>query len=273
MERAENTIRTMRLADGTPINIEGEPYDTCSTCVVQDWCRRRSGQYPLPEDYIYNTECNGFVLLERALRLSNIPLEYRYANKYNYIFDKDNIEYKDVLEDTFARADDFVNKGANILFVHPQKGTGKTRAACTIGNEYIYKTCMKPGLFDFENPLVLYVKYGAWANEIRHMYKINDEDYNLHTLHFLQKMKDVPLLILDDIGSGRLTPIILDLTYDIIDYRKENKKSTIYTTNIPVSQLKTDNFLGDIIVSRMLFRTTVFQLGGRDRREEEVYVM
>lgn len=247
-----------------------DPYSTCSTCLVKDWCGRRSGQSPLPDDYAYNHDCNGYIMLEQAYKLSNIPAEYRYANKRNYIFDHDNIGYKEDLMDLFNRVVDLVEEGANVALIHPQKGTGKTRTACTVGMEYIFKTCMTEK-FDFENPLVLYVKYGTWANEIRQMYQLNDEEYNLKTLRLMKKMKEVPLLILDDIGSGRLTPIIRDLTYDLIDYRKENLKSTIYTSNIPIKQLETDEYLGDIITSRMLFKTVVYQLGGRDRRRDQTY--
>lgn len=256
---------------GDIIKISGEPYSTCGNCVVKDWCGRRSGGSPLPGDYMQNNECNGYVLLEKALKLSNIPDEYRYANKRNYVFDHDNIGYKEMLMDTFNRVTDVVDSGTNLAFIHQTKGTGKTRTAVTIANEYLFKTVMNPNIFDFENPVVLYMKYGAWANELRSMYQLNDEEYNLKTLKNIKKMKEVPLLVIDDIGSGRITPFIRDLTYDIIDYRKEHKKSTIFTSNIPPSQLEQEDYLGDIITSRMLYKTVVYSMGGRDRRKDETY--
>lgn len=253
--------------------VEFMPYSTCSGCLVKDWCGRKNGTSPLPADYDVNPECSGYVLLEQAFKLSGIPPEFRYANKRNFVFDNDNMSYREPLSESFDRVTDLVDNGANLFFVHPQKGTGKTRTACTIGNEYIFNACTNPERFDFENPLVMYVKYGTWANEIRQMYQVNDEDYNLKTLRMMNKMKNVPLLIIDDIGSGRLTPIIRDLTYDIIDHRKENLKSTIYTTNVPIPQLETDEYLGDIITSRMLFKTAIYQIGGRNRRKEETYYL
>ncbi len=86
-------------------------------------------------------------------------------------------------------------------------------------------------------------------------------------------MKTVPLLILDDIGNGRFTNYIKDFTYDVIDFRKENKKSTFFTSNLTLQQLEQENCLGDIITSRMLFNTVVYQLGGRDRRQEKSYIL
>lgn len=52
------------------------------------------------------------------------------------------------------------------------------------------------------------------------------------TIRDLEQMHEVPLLILDEIGSGGITPIIRDLIYDITDYRKEEQKSTIYTVDL-----------------------------------------
>lgn len=248
-----------------------DPYVTCGECLVKDWCGRRSGEVKLPDDYQYNPDCGGYILLEQAVKLSKIPPEYRYANKRNYVFDEDNEIYKDDLIKSFDKIDVIVKKGINIAFIHPNKGTGKTHTACTLANEFIFKACTDPNLFDYENPLVLYMKYGAWANDLRNMYQIEDKEYNLKVLKEKDQMKTVPLLIMDDIGSGRITDYIRDLTYEIIDYRKENKLSTIITTNIPLEQLKQPNYLGDMIVSRLMFNCVLFELGGRDRREEEVY--
>lgn len=245
-----------------------DPYTTCSECVVKDWCKRRDGSAPLPSDYPLNPDCNGFILLEQAFKLANIPLEYKNANKRNYVFDSDNKEYEELLSATFDRVVNMVSNGYNIALFHPNKGTGKTRTAITIANEFIFQTVMKSEWFDFENPLALYVKYGKWANDVRQMYQIEDKDYNLKVLKHIEKMKKVPLLILDDIGSGRLTDIIRDLTYDIIDYRKENKKSTIFTSNMTIAELESEDKLSDLIVSRMMFNTVLYELGGRDRRTD-----
>ncbi|MNP78055.1 Primosomal protein DnaI [compost metagenome] len=83
----------------------------------------------------------------------------------------------------------------------------------------------------------------------------------------IDKMKEVPLLVLDDIGSGRITDVIRDLTYDVIDKRKEEQRSTIYTSNLVDSILKQqESNLGEVIVSRIMYNAVHIGLGGRDRR-------
>jgi len=246
-----------------------DPYDTCVKCAVKDWCGRRNGTSPLPRDYALNPECSGFIMLERALELARIPKEYRNANLRSFKVDKDNEEYAQILIETMQRPTDMVKEGFNIALLHNNKGTGKTFAACAIANEFIYRTCMNPEWFDFENPLALYVKFNRWANNNRDRYR--DEDLYEETLRDMEQMREVPLLILDDIGSGRITPIVRDLIYDVIDYRKEEQKSTIYTSNFVDSVLRQNEYLGDIIVSRMLYKTVVINLGGRDRRQDSTF--
>ncbi|MCY7861087.1 ATP-binding protein [Bacillus haynesii] len=250
-----------------------DPYSTCAGCLVKDWCGRRSGKTPLPADYGINPECNGYVMLEQAFKLSNIPPEYRNANRDKFIYDQDNVRFQPYFESVFDTINEQVEKGNNLGFIHPQKGTGKTYTAVSFAMEYLLNNVLNPEAFDFENPLVLYVKYGTWANELRQVYQLNDEDYNLKILRSMQRMKEVPLLVLDDIGSGRLTDYVRDLTYDLIDYRKEHKLSTFFTSNLGIPQLEGVDRLGDIITSRLLYNTTVFQLGGRNRREEKMIII
>lgn len=250
-----------------------DPYTTCASCLVKDWCGRRSGKTPLPSDYDVNPECNGYVLLEQAFSLSGIPPEYRNANRGRFAYDQDNERFRSYFEGVFDTINEQVSKGNNIGFVHPQKGTGKTYTAISFAMEFLLNNVMNPSMFDFENPLVLYIKYGTWANELRQVYQLNDEDYSLKILKDMRKMKEVPLLILDDIGSGRLTKYVRDLTYDLIDYRKENKLSTFFTSNLGIPQLESEDCLGDIITSRLLYNTTVFQLGGRNRRTEKTIII
>lgn len=249
------------------------PYVTCSNCLVKDWCGRRRGKTPLPSDYDVNPECNGYIMVEQAFKLSVIPTEYRNANRGKFKYDRENKRYREYFEGIFDTINHQVAKGNNLGFIHREKGTGKTYTAISFAMEFLLNNVMNPEMFDFENPLVLYVKYGSWANELRQVYQLNDENYSLKVLRNMQRMKKVPLLILDDIGSGRLTKYVRDLTYDLIDYRKENKLSIFFTSNLTIQHLEDADCLGDIITSRLLFNTTVFQLGGRDRRKETTIII
>lgn len=245
-------------------------FNTCETCVVKDWCRLRSGEVKLPLDHI-QTYCVGYDKLNKALQLAKIPAEYKSANLHNYIADSDNADYADVLKELLENTVGFVQSGTNLALINKQKGTGKTWTANAILNEFIYKVCRDPKWFDYEKPVAMYIKFGAWANRQRDVYVRNDEELTYELHKEMKHMKEVPLLALDDIGSGRITPIIKDLLYDVIDGRKEEQRSTIFTSNFSDMQLRSEEMLGEMVVSRMLYNTMVIPLGGRNRRADNTF--
>lgn len=248
-------------------NIPGTaPYRTCTNCVAERWCGRRCGRVALPKDYPMNSECSGFIMLEQALKLSKIPPEYRNANLRSFEVDDDNREYVDLIERILSNPIGYVESGMNVTLLHSNKGTGKTYTACAIANEFIYKACMNPKWFDYENPCTLYVNFGDWANEIRRAHQVGDSALYEQMYINLNRMKTVSLLVLDDIGSGRITDVIRDLTYDIVNKRKEELLPTIFTSNMVDTVLSRDEKLGEVIVSRMMYNAIHIGLGGHDRR-------
>ena len=251
---------------------EGEQlYDTCSTCPVFNRCKRVTGESPLPNDYLTNDECNGHTMVQRALELARIPREYKGKTANDFEMQGFSQEMVTALTSAFTRSTNLVDTGSNIALMSPNKGTGKTLAGTIIMNEFIYANCMTR--FDYENPIALYIKFGQWANDLRTQYQVNDDDFTLQVNQRLEQMKKVPLLMLDDIGSGRITPYIRDILYDVIDYRKESGLSTIFTTNLNEMQLNHPDCLGDMITSRMFFNTVVYQMNGVDRRRETIRVI
>ncbi len=55
----------------------------------------------------------------------------------------------------------------------------------------------------------------------------------------MRRLKDVPCLVLDDLGKEKTTQAGLDYLYQIIDYRYRNGKQTVITTNaLTMSELK-----------------------------------
>lgn len=246
--------------------MRNDPFATCSTCVVGGWCKLRTGEVRLPETYVFSF-CVAHDKLERAFGLSGIAPEYKYANKRNFQLTEENKHLESIIYKCLDNPVAMVENGINVAIVHPNKGTGKTYLACAIHNEFIFKVCRDPQWFDYENPVAMYTKFGSWANALRNTHALQDEDFTFKVHRTFEQMKEVPLLVIDDIGSGRITPIVRDYFYDLIDYRKEHKKSTIYTSNFTEEQLRDEEMLGEMIVSRMFYNTIVIPLGGEDRRK------
>lgn len=72
------------------------------------------------------------------------------------------------------------------------------------------------------------------------------------------------VLILDDIGSERITDYVAEVFYLIINHRYNEMKPTIFTSNLKVGELA--QRIGDRTASRIVEMCEVVQLGGNDRR-------
>jgi DNA replication protein DnaC len=234
------------------------PYEECKTCIATPFCKKYSGEYEANASML---RCNSKFRLEKALKLSNIPEQYINANIYNYNVDKENMsafrDLQEIVEDIVSKIDN----GTNFVIIGAQTGTGKTYSASVILNHYIYKTCLTSRM-DFENPLAYFISFPELINELRYYREEERVEMLLH------KVRNVPVLLLDDVGAGTLTDFAREQAYLIINHRISRKLSTIITSNYSLDKLQSSEFLGSRIVSRLVERGIGIELNGRDRRLE-----
>lgn len=231
------------------------PYEECKECVAKSWCKIYSGEVQGSR----NPWCSAKYRLDRALELSRIPKMYLNSNIYNYELDNDNKEIFRVISNIVNDIVSIIDEGMNFFFFGANPGTGKTFNASVLINHYIYKTCLT-NRFDFENPLGLYIVYADLMDDLRYR---RDLDSVQDTLRLVN---EVPLLLLDDIGSGTNSDFTRDQTYLIINNRLNNGRSTIYTSNLTVGELKNPENLGARNTSRILNFAIGQEFKGKDRR-------
>lgn len=236
------------------------PYEECHTCIATPWCKRYSGEVPKPDTPSW---CNPKFRLYKALQLAEIPKEYLNANIYNYVVDKHNEEIYKALKPIIDNIVEEVDNGINFFFYNSVPGTGKTFHAAMILNHYIYKTCLT-SRFDFENPLALYVVYAELMDDLR--YRREDEEVQRK----IERIKNVPLLLLDDVGSGTTSKYTIEQTYLILNHRFNHRLSTIVTSNLEISQLRDESILGERNVSRIIRSCIGVNVKGPDRRIKSV---
>lgn len=238
-----------------------KPYKDCEKCLATPFCKRYSGEVETPA---FPEWCNPKFRLDKALKLSEIPKKYLKANVYNYVVDDDN---RYVYEGLKCYVDNIVEEveenGTNFFFWNEGAGTGKTFNAAMLLNQYIYKTCMT-GKFDFENPLALFVSYSDLMDDLR--YRRDDEEVHRR----VQKIKEVPFLLLDDIGAGTTSKFTAEQTYLIVNERFNEGRATIFTSNFNSTQLAHEDVLGRRTVSRLTSDCVGIQVDGRDRRMDSI---
>jgi DNA replication protein DnaC len=115
-------------------------------------------------------------------------------------------------------------------------GSGKTFLAAAICN----------ALLAMGNK-VFFVVVPDFLNELRAGYR-RSEDSDNHLL--MERVRDTPLLVLDDLGSHNYTDWTRNTLYSLLNYRTNHKLPIIITTNLSLGEL--DDFLGERTTSRII---------------------
>jgi len=84
----------------------------------------------------------------------------------------------------------------------------------------------------------------------------------------LKALRGADLLLLDDLGAAKHTEWVEEITYRLINARYEAMKPSIFTTNVPLPDLRAA--VGDRIASRLVETTTIVPMLGDDRRRRNV---
>lgn len=115
-------------------------------------------------------------------------------------------------------------------------GTGKGHLAAAIIKEVIRR----------HGATALFVKYHDLVRKIKHSWSKNSEQSEEQ---ILKAVREVDLLVLDEIGVQFDTNAERLILYAILDHRYEYLKPTILTTNLNMKQL--EKVAGERIVDRL----------------------
>lgn len=165
---------------------------------------------------------------EKIKEASN--LGKRFASRTFDTFDmrKDPKAYEQCL--AYSEQNSF-DKERNSLMIIGSYGTGKTHLAASISNRLISRGI--PVLFDtFANHL----------NKLKAEFDTGDRVY-------LNQMKEIPMLVLDDVGKEKQTEWTKAVMFDVINFRYEHMLPIVMTSNLNTKQL--EEYLGGACFSRM----------------------
>ncbi|MBS6064173.1 MAG: ATP-binding protein [Peptostreptococcaceae bacterium] len=207
-------------------------------------------------------ECDRNRLKKEAERKKQQEIEdlkkrcFNSMNQWAYTFDN----YQGGKEQCFTVAKNFVKeyetmKKENIgLLFFGTVGSGKTYLACAIANALIEEYLIR-------------VKIRNFAQIINDLQKGGfDFDKN----EYIESIVSVPVLILDDLGIERDTSYAKEQVYNIVNSRYLKNKPTIFTTNIPIEQIKNsdDGVEYERIYSRIMEMCIPIKVTGEDFRKK-----
>ena len=80
----------------------------------------------------------------------------------------------------------------------------------------------------------------------------------------LKTFRETHLLLVDDLGAAKNSEWVEEITYRLLNGRYEDVRPSIFTTNLPLPQLREQ--LGDRLASRLVEMCAVVAMEGSDRR-------
>lgn len=196
--------------------------------------------------YSKRCDCQNAKEIKNLVEISSIPKRFLNKTVSEYIVED---ELGKLLKENVVSYvngfKEYKEKGTGLYIYSAEKGTGKTHLACAIGIALInaYKEKVK---FVTLSDLLIKLK-SSFEND-------NEKELN--------KYRKTDLLIIDDIGTEKITKWVEEMIFNIIDYREKNMLPTIYTSNCKVKELKYD----DRVKSRIMGNSLEVQAPIKDRR-------
>lgn len=219
----------------------GTPFDNSPNNILdcmRVWIDKNLGDSFVEDDkgYVYILPNKGKAGKESEFRRIRAMMPPEYMNLTGKDFDwtkygSDISERKGVVQKFIMNYENFQNKNMGLYIYSGTKGSGKTMLACCILNE-ISKRYV--GSVKFINAL-----------DFLEMTK-KGFNYDKPDVEALYMAK---VLVIDDIGVQLEKEWINTVFYRLINSRYQNGKVTIYTSNMPINDLKMDDRIIDRIES------------------------
>ncbi len=135
----------------------------------------------------------------------------------------DNDELVDI-QKSYRQAMNFAQEPRDWLVIAGATGRGKTRLAAGIGNY-----CREAGM------RVMFVVVPDLLDHLRSSY---DPQNARGFDSLLDRVRNMPLLILDDLGSQSGTPWAAEKLFQIVNHRYNAQLPTVFTTNLTVKEIE-----------------------------------
>jgi DNA replication protein DnaC len=207
---------------------------------------------------------------------ANIPKDYAFVTALNSpVRDSQADVYKsiDAYVKTFIRQFEASGERIKSLYLYSQNsGTGKTTTAIGCLNSYLithYIGSLQRGIKQLDRP-VFFLEVAEFQNLYNafNRNKVPEEIAELAAEKYYRWMKcaqETPFVVLDDVGTRSSTEGFRGDLHSIINARVTNQLPTVYTSNVPISELP--NIFGEQrLADRVRDMTITLLFNGESKR-------
>ena len=202
--------------------------EACKNCKGLDECnQKKKGEYlGLINNGFINNEvhyCDKYINKENEINKSSM---FVYSDIPTILYDLnlDNIETDNEQKDLFILAYQiYQDKRIKGLYIYGNIGVGKTYLSIALANSLLNK-----------GRKVAFIKTNDFATMMAKQIMDDVQKYE----YLVNRIKKADYVIFDDIGSEPVSEFVRDrLLFNILDYRMENKLTTIFTSNLDTNSL------------------------------------
>lgn len=225
-----------------PIEILTKPSEKCpyrkcdgtGWIWIKDWSKRNQRI----ENDEWQEQCDCYEQrmkqseIDKKLDLASIPLIFREATVNSFDINqyktKESIETaaiaKKAASNFVANYESMKAHGKGLYLFSKTKGSGKTRLVSSIAN-----ALMKVHSVD-----LAFIKANDLLSQIKKTFK---ENATTTESEIIKVFREVEVLVIDDLAVEKPSEFAERVFYDITDYRLENKKVTLITSNKTIDNL------------------------------------
>lgn len=199
--------------------------------------------------------CIGRIQMNNVYAMSNMPKRFQLQGLLEAGKDRDAFVF---LRDWQNNVTEHIKDGDGLFIISETKGNGKTSWACKIMSEHFKRVALKNNL----RCRGVFVNVPQFFQDLKNSFdNPSDEFYE-----FMENIRKAELVVWDDIGTETPTRFVRDTLYTFINYRYAEMKSQIFTSNVSLDQMKSEDWLGERTVSRIVGSCETIRFSGHDRR-------
>lgn len=232
--------------ESNPIEVLTSPSDNCpfrecdgsGWIWVKDWSKRqkKNEDVNIMDEWWEKCECYENLVkqreIDKKLDLSGIPPIFSKAtvhsfdtSRYTQQSDRDIALIAKKAAAKFVENYQVMKEHGKGLYLYSQvKGSGKTRLASSIAN----------ALVKLHGVDIAFIKSADLITQVKKTFGSKETNAS----EVIETFRKVEVLVVDDLALKGATEFEEGILYDVMDYRLEHKKPTIFTSNVTITELE-----------------------------------